>query len=165
MADGNTPDMEFLASVQPEKTQLLRTKRGRDSRPNPMVPHLRASVADATERQSKNKSGIITNTWYGAPLQIQVRADQARYVENLTRQAANELGCGVTVQFKKNKNDADAIDRRRLWFDLDEDAEAKIDRDKFPNLDRGVKVWVVFAAKERTQRNPSGGSDDADTTE
>lgn len=159
-----TPDMGFLAEVKPEKTELLRSKRGRDSKPNPMVPHLRASVADATERQSK-RGDIVSITWYGAPMQIQVRADQARYVENLTRQAANELGCGATVQFKLRKNDAEPFDRRRIWFDLDEKAEQKVDRDRYPTLDRGHKVWVVFAAKERTVRSPGDDADDASVTE
>lgn len=158
MAD--SPNLDFLSTVQPEKTELLATKRGRDARPNPMTPHVKASAADASERQRKDRDGHVRTTWYGAPLQIQVKADQARYVENLARQAANELGCGVTVQFKKNKNDADAIDRRKLWYDLDSDAEAKINRAKFPNLPRTANVWVVFAAKERTTRANSGESSD-----
>lgn len=87
------PDMSFLTSVKPKRTELSETPRGRTAEPNP--------AAALFEKSAKS----------GKAYQIPCEAGQGKYVERLLRRAAQEyegehkwgsapeVPLGVTVQF------------------------------------------------------------------
>lgn len=141
------PDLSFLAAVKPTESKLV-SMRGRDAAPNPMEAHLLTSAREQERRQSKNKDGHVVTRWYGKALQIPVDAKNAHYVERLLRRAADANDIGVTVQYFLNPTGTEVVIRADL---------AKLAHNK--------KVYVTFAAKERTIQERKDKKAEADAAE
>lgn len=147
------PDLSYLSTTEVRKSTLSPSTRGRAAGPNPMLDHLKASIADnvVTTRDYRNHEGDMARTWDGEPRELDAKAGHAMYIDRLLRSAADHLGCGVTVQVKDAKT-GDLIRRNALPGTPDVDGIQKVAPNK--------NVVIVFAGKQRTERAPRANGED-----